>query len=100
MIASSYNYFSLVFNLQLLTLFSLDLLRKPGLIFFLKLFAMRFQLFTALSAGVAVAQQFVPTPRDLTSVTSELFPGAEISFKKVNTPDSIHSSLRFYRTDC
>lgn len=48
---------------------------------------MRFQpfRFTALWASVAFAQQFPSsTPRNITSVTSELFQGAEISFKKVS----------------
>jgi hypothetical protein len=39
---------------------------------------------------MAAAQQFVPTPRNIVSVTSELFQGAEISFKKVSTENPDH----------
>jgi hypothetical protein len=39
--------------------------------------------FLPLLGGLAVAQQFVPPPQNLELVTSELFEGAEISYKKV-----------------
>ncbi|CAJ2503139.1 Uu.00g105330.m01.CDS01 [Anthostomella pinea] len=35
-------------------------------------------------ASVADAQEFVPTPRDMIRLSSTLFPGAEISFKKTS----------------
>jgi hypothetical protein len=38
--------------------------------------------FLPLLGGLAAAQQFVPQPQNLELVTSELFEGAEISYKK------------------